>query len=125
MNKTAIIGVAAAALGVFAGTKLPSGNAGYVVITGTTKNREAAKEYFDKAPDYVKKTCGADFLVLDRKTDIREGSRRGDNGPLTLIARFHSKQAAIDCYESAEYQSLLPIRKPHTNWNFRITEGKK
>ncbi len=95
-----------------------------MVITGTTKNREAAKEYFDKAPAYVMQECGADFLALDQDTDIREGNKKGDGGPLTLIARFNSKQDAIDCYESDEYQRLIPIRKLHTDWNFRITEGK-
>ena len=47
MKKTAIVGVLSAAIGLLVGSQLSkSGNAGYVVITGTTKNREAAKEYF-------------------------------------------------------------------------------
>ena len=37
MNKTTIIGVMAAAIGLFVGSQLPkSGNAGYVIIKGTT-----------------------------------------------------------------------------------------
>ncbi len=48
MKTTVIVGLLAAAVGAFIGTKLPSGSVGYVVITGTTKDREAAKEYFDK-----------------------------------------------------------------------------
>ena len=125
MKISAIVGVAAAAIGILVGTQIPRrGAPGYVVITGTTKNREAAKEYFEKAPAYVIQNCGADFLALDRDTDIREGNKKGDGGPLTLIARFNSKQDAVDCYESDEYQALIRIRNPHTNWNFRITEGK-
>ena len=47
MKKTAIVGVVAAAIGLAVGSQLPkSGTAGYAVITGTTKDREAAKEYF-------------------------------------------------------------------------------
>jgi hypothetical protein len=50
MKKTVIVGVAAAAIGIVVGSQLPkTGTAGYVVITGTTKNREAAKEYFQKS----------------------------------------------------------------------------
>ena len=121
MKKTAIVGVVAAAIGLVVGTQLPkSGTAGYVVITGTTKNREAAKDYFQNVHQVTKK-CGLTTLVLDRNTDIREG----DEGPLTVIARHpKGKDAVIKCYESDEYQRLKAIRAPHTNWNFRLTEGK-
>ena len=121
MKKTAIVGVVAAAIGLAVGSQLPkSGIAGYVVITGTTKNREAAKEYFQNVHQFTKK-CGLTTLVLDRNTDIREGYE----GPLTVIARHQKgKDAVIKCYESDEYQRLKAIRAPHTNWNFRLTEGK-
>ena len=126
MKKTAIVGVVAAAIGLVIGSLLPkSGTAGYVVITGTTKNREAAKEYFQNV-HLVTKKCGLTTLVLDRNTDIREGNKKGDGGPLTVIAR-HPKgmHAVIKCYESDEYQRIKAIRAPYTNWNFRLTEGKK
>ena len=126
MKTTAIVGVAAAAIGLVVGSKLPtSGTAGYAVITGTTKDREAAKEYFQNINQFSKE-CGFKTLVLDRNTDIREGSKRGDGGPLTVIARHpKGKDAAIECYESDEYQRLKAIRAPYTDWNFRITEGKQ
>ena len=122
MKKTAIVGVVAAAIGLVVGSKLPkSSTAGYVVITGTTKNRAAAKEYFQNVHQVTKK-CGLTTLVLDRNTDIREG----DQGPLTVIARHpKGKDAVIECYESDQYQRLKAIRAPYTDWNFRITEGKK
>ena len=122
MKKTAIVGVVAAAIGLVVGSQFPkSGTAGYVVITGTTKNREAAKEYFQNVNQVTKK-CGLTTLVLDRNTDIQEG----DQGPLTVIARHpKGKDAVIECYESKEYQRLKAIRAPYTDWNFRITEGKQ
>jgi len=122
MKKTLIVGVAAAVLGFVAGYQLPkSGSAGYVVITGTTKNREAAKEYFQNV-NQVTKECGLQMLVKDLNTDIREG----DEGPLTVIARHpKGKDAVIKCYESDEYQKLKAIRAPYTDWNFRITEGRQ
>ena len=47
MKKTAIEGVLAASIVLVVGSQLPkSGTAGYEVITGATKNREAVKEYF-------------------------------------------------------------------------------
>ena len=121
MKKTLIVGVAAAVMGFVAGYQLPkSGSAGYVVITGTTKNREAAKEYFQNV-NQVTKECGLKMLVKDLNTDIREG----DEGPLTVIARHpKGKAAVIKCYESDEYQRLKAIRAPYTDWNFRLTEGK-
>ena len=126
MKTTAIMGVLAAAIGLVIGSHLPkSGTAGYVVITGTTKNREAAKEYFQNVNQVTKK-CGLTTLVLDRNTDIREGNKKGDGGPLTVIARHpKGKDAVIKCYESDEYQRLKAIRAPYTDWNFRLTQGKK
>ena len=47
------------------------------VITGTTKNREAAKEYFQNINQFSKE-CGFTTLVLDRNTDIREGNDGDD-----------------------------------------------
>jgi len=125
MKKTALVGIVAAAIGLVVGSQLPkSGTVGYVVITGTTKNREAAKEYFHNVHQVTKK-CGLTTLVLDRDTDIREGSKKGDSGPLTVIARHpKGRDAVIKCYESKDYQRLKAIRAPHTNWNFRLTEGK-
>ncbi len=126
MKTTAIIGFAALSIGIVVGSQLPkSGTVGYVVITGTTKSREAAKEYFQNV-NQVTKECGLTTLVLDRNTDIREGNKKGDGGPLTVIARHpDGKDAVIKCYESDRYQNLKAIRAPHTNWNFRITEGKQ
>ena len=122
MKQTAILAVFTAAIGLIVGYQLPkSSTAGYVVITGTTKNREAAKEYFQSVNQVTKK-CGLTTLVLDRNTDIREG----DQGPLTVIASHpKGKNAVIKCYESDQYQRLKAIRAPYTDWNFRITEGKK
>ena len=47
MKITAIKGIVGAAKGIFVGYQIPkSGTLVYPVITGTTKNREEAKEYF-------------------------------------------------------------------------------
>ncbi len=57
------------------GSQLPkSGTARYEVNTGTTKNRESAKEYLQNVHKITKK-CGLYTLILDRNTNIREGSK--------------------------------------------------
>ena len=74
MKTTAIVGVSVAAIGIVVGSQIPkSGTAGYAVITGTKKNKEAAKEYFQNITKFSKE-CGFTTLVLDRNTDIREGN---------------------------------------------------
>ena len=86
-----IVGVLAAAIGLVVGSQVSKfGNAGYVVITGTTKNREAAKEYFQNVNQVTKK-CGLTTLVLDRNTDVRVG----DQGSLTVIVRHPKGRTAV------------------------------
>ena len=70
MKKNAIEGVAEAAKGLVVGSQLhKSGTVGYAVITGTTKDRETAKEYFQNVNKFTKE-CGFTTLVLHRNTDI-------------------------------------------------------
>ena len=88
MKKTAIVGVAAAGIGLVVGSQLPkSGTAGYAVITGTTKDREAAKEYFQNVIQ-VTKESGLTTLVQDRSTDIREENNSKETVvPLLLLKK--------------------------------------
>lgn len=131
MKTTSVLGAAISLMGMFLGTHAFAcedgkhghhsnmANVGYVLITGTTKDREAAKDYFLNINQFIK-SCGFTTLALDRNTDVREG----DKGPLTVLLRHpKGKQAVIDCYQSDEYQRLKAIREPYTDWNFRITEG--
>tara|TARA_Y100001968_G_scaffold39081_1_gene29788 strand:+ start:161 stop:325 length:165 start_codon:yes stop_codon:yes gene_type:complete len=54
MKKTSIVGVAAAAKGLVVGSQFPkSGTAGCALITGTTKDREAPKEYFQNVNQFT------------------------------------------------------------------------
>ena len=55
MKTTSIVGFAVATIVIFIGVQLPtSGNAGYVVVTGTTTDREAAKQYFQNSRQFTK-----------------------------------------------------------------------
>tara|TARA_Y100001968_G_scaffold39081_1_gene29789 strand:+ start:328 stop:519 length:192 start_codon:yes stop_codon:yes gene_type:complete len=58
-------------------------------------------------------------LSIRQNADIREGNKKGDSAPLTVIARHpKGKTAVIKCYESDEYKRLKAIRAPYTDWNF-------
>ena len=98
MKKTAIVGVAAAAIGLVVGSQLPkSGTAGYAVITGTTKDREAAKEYFQNV-NQVTKESGLTTLALYRSTGIRDRYQKGDGAPPTVFERHtKGKDEVIKC----------------------------
>ena len=52
------------------------------------------------------------MLVRYLNTDIR----KGDEGPITVIAKHpKGKDAIINCYESNLYKRLKAIRTPYTN----------
>ncbi len=120
MRKTILIGLIAAIAGVAIGYKIPKDkNVGYVMITGKITNPEQAGKYFAKVNDVVVKGCGARTLLVDYKTDVREGYE----GPFTVLSQFPSKQAAQDCYEG-DYQNIIPLRKGAIEMNFRIVEKK-
>ncbi len=120
MKKTILIGLIACLAGLAIGYKVPKNrNVGYVMISGRIINPEQAGKYFARVNDVVVKGCGAKTLLVDYKTDVREGY----DGPFTVLSQFPSKQAAQDCYEG-EYQNIIPLRKGAIDMNFRIVEKK-
>ena len=127
MRKTMLLAILFTVIGFVFGAEVPkaSKTASYVVITGTTKGLKSTEESLQEAQILMQSTCKSEFLVIDRNTDIREGKKRAQQGPLTIIIRFDSKQTAVDCYESEGYQRLLQIRKPYSEWNLRITDGMR
>ena len=121
MKKTILIGLIAGIAGLAIGYKIPKDkNVGYVVIAGRITNPEKAGKYFARVNDVVVKGCGARTLLVDYKTDVREGYE----GPFTVLAQFPSKKAAQDCYEG-DYQEIIPLRKGAIDMNFRIVERNR
>ena len=122
-NPSTLVGVAIGSLGLVIGTILPRPQQSYgiVVVTGTTVPSPAMEEYVDKFEGFLERT-GCQIVSLDRDTLRMEG----DGGPLTVIMKClnSTKQDQIDLYESDEYQDLLRLRAPFTDWDFRIVEGK-
>ena len=59
------------------------------------------------------------FLVHGSAVDVREGPFDGD----VIVIAFPHRQAAIDWYESAAYQEILPLRVANSTGWVVIVDG--
>jgi len=71
----------------------------------------ANKAAFDK--------YGAKFLVRGGDGQVFEGPAANR----LVIIEFDSYQTALDCYNSAEYQAALELRKQFSDAHFAVVEG--
>ncbi len=62
---------------------------------------------------------GARFVVRGGDQTVAEGTARSR----TVVIEFPSYQAALDCYNSPEYQAALAIRAPISTSDLVIVEG--
>ncbi len=62
---------------------------------------------------------GARFLVRGGRFENPEGGSRSRN----VLIEFPSYQAALDCWNSPEYQAALAIRRPISTGDVIIVEG--
>lgn len=62
---------------------------------------------------------GARFLVRGGDFDIAEGGARARN----VVIEFPSRQAALDCWNSPEYQSAKALRDGHAVADMVVIEG--
>lgn len=65
------------------------------------------------------KQYGASFLVRGGQFENPEGTTRTRN----TIVEFPSYQAALDCYNSREYQEAVKLRSPAATMDLVIIEG--
>ena len=78
---------------------------GYWIGHVDIEDMEAYKEYIaGNAKAFAK--YGGRFLVRGGQFENPEGSSRGRH----VVLEFDSYQQALDCYNSAEYQEVLPLR---------------
>ncbi len=61
----------------------------------------------------------AKFLARGGEAHSLEGENRARN----VIIEFPSVQAALDCYNSDEYQAAVKIRQSVAQWELLIVEG--
>ena len=96
------------------------GAKGYWISTATVTNPELFAEYVDKVGPWLKEVGGVVFA----KDTEPQGKEKTEGANLAVICEFPSMRAAVDAYESAEYQELSKIRKAATaNATFTILEG--
>ena len=79
---------------------------GYWIAHVTVSDPDQYKFYAEAAPIAFKK-YGATILARGGTSQQMEGEGR----PRNVVIEFPSLQAAIDCYNSAEYQSAKAKRK--------------
>ena len=91
---------------------------GYWIGRVDVNNDEGYKAYAAANPAIFKK-FGGRFVVRAGKFEAPEGSARTRN----VVIEFPSYQAALDCYNSPEYQANIKVRQPHSSADIIIIEG--
>ena len=79
---------------------------------------EIAKKYSEAFKNWLPKVKGK-FIIRDYDTIEEENG----NGNLSAVVEFPSKEAAIDAYNSEEYQSMISLRKPFSEISLIICKG--
>ena len=96
------------------------GAKGYWISTSTVINQELFANYVEKVGPWLKEAGGE---VFAKDTDP-QGKELTEEANLAVICEFPSMRAAVEAYESTEYQELSKIRKAATkNATFTIMEG--
>ncbi len=96
------------------------GAKGYWISTSKVTNQDLFAEYVDKVGPWLKEVGGVVFA----KDLEPQGKEKTEEANLAVICEFPSMRAAVEAYESTEYQELSKIRKAATeNATFTIIEG--
>ena len=91
---------------------------GYWIAHVDVHNDEGYKPYAAANPVIFKK-FGGRFVVRGGKFNAAEGTSRSRN----VVIEFPSYQAALDCWNSAEYKHAISIRAPISEGDIVIIEG--
>ncbi len=91
---------------------------GFWLVTTTVTN-PAFAEYVEAFQPWVDSVGGSVFAK-----DIEGQTVEGNGGKLAVIIEFPSKKAAIDAFNSSEYQELSKLRWANsTDTNITIMDG--
>lgn len=91
---------------------------GYWMVRVDVADQEEFKKYATANAEALKK-YGARFLVRAGRFENPEGTTRARN----TVVEFPSYQAALDCWNSPEYQEALKLRLPASTMDLVIIEG--
>ena len=96
------------------------GAKGYWISTSTVVNQGLFSEYVEKVGPWLKEVGGEVFA----KDTEPQGKERTEEANLAVICEFPSMRAAVEAYDSPEYQALSKLRHAATkNATFTIMEG--
>ena len=91
---------------------------GYWIAQLDVSNPDPFKDYAAGATDAVKKHGGR-YLARGGKVEVLEGPARARN----VVIEFPSFQAAVDCWNSPEYQAAKKHRDGNCVAQFLVVEG--
>ncbi len=91
---------------------------GYWIARMDVHDPERYKDYVAAAKPAFEK-YGAHFLARGGATEELEGAARHRN----VVIEFPSMQAAIDCYNSPEYQIAAKIRQEVADGEMVVVQG--
>ena len=91
---------------------------GYWVGRVDVNSEEGYKPYAAANPAIFKK-FGGRYVVRGGKFETPEGKSRTRN----VVIEFPSYQAALDCYNSPEYQANIKVRQAHATADIIVIEG--
>lgn len=91
---------------------------GYWIAHVDVRDPERYKDYVATAKPAFER-YGANFLARGGAWQALEGKGRGRN----VVIEFPSMQAALDCYNSPEYQAAKAIRVTVADAEMVIVEG--
>ena len=97
------------------------GAKGYWISTSTITDHELFANYVKQVGEWLKQVGGEVFA----KDTNPQGKEHTEDANLAVICEFPSMRAAVEAYESKEYQELSKLRKAATkNSTFTILEGQ-
>ena len=91
---------------------------GYWIAHVDVSDPEGYKAYVAANAEPLRK-YGAKFLVRGGQFEAKEGANRSRN----VVLEFPSYQAALDCYNSPEYQRAVALRTPCSTADIIVIEG--
>lgn len=91
---------------------------GYWIVRVSVKDAERYPEYLTAARPAFEK-YGAKFVVRGGPFEKLEGQARDRN----VVVEFDSREVAMACYNSPEYQKAKVIRQKYAEADFIIIEG--
>ena len=91
---------------------------GYWIGRVEVNNEEGYKPYAVANADIFRKYHGK-FVVRGGKHECVEGQSRSRN----VVIEFPDYQAALDCYNSPEYQANIKLRQAHAEADIIVIEG--